>query len=145
MRGLDTNVLVRFLTADEPAQSETARRLVEGAEVHGERLHVSILVLAELVWVLRGVRYACSRSEIADALDALLDATVFEIQDRDLVRSATAAFRVGPADFSDYLIGRLDRRAGCTSTLTFDRRLLTTEGFAEPHDDAGYPSRVSDR
>ena len=145
MRGLDTNVLVRFLTADEPSQSEIARRLVESAEIHGERLHISTLVLAELVWVLRGARYARTRSEIADALAALLDATVFEIQDRDLVRSAAAAFRTGTADFSDYLIGQLDRRAGCTATLTFDRRLLTTEGFAEPHDDAGYPTGVSER
>lgn len=69
---------------------------------------------------------------------------MFEIQDRDLVRSAAAAFRAGPADFSDYLIGELDRRAGCTATLTFDRRLLTTDGFAEPHDDAGQPSQVSE-
>jgi len=145
VRGLDTNVLVRFLTADEPSQSEAARRLVESAETHGERLHVSTLVLAELVWVLRGASYACSRSEIADALDALLDATVFEIQDRDLVRRAAGSFRAGPADFSDYLIGGLDRRAGCTATLTFDRRLLTTDGFAEPHDDAGYPLGVSER
>jgi predicted nucleic-acid-binding protein len=144
MRGLDTNVLVRFLTADEPNQSQTARRLVETAEAEGERLHVSLLVLAELVWVLRGARYGCSRAEVAVALDALLDATVFEIQDRDLVRRATTAFRNGPADFSDYLIGEMDRRAGCTTTLTFDRRLLTTEGFGEPADEAGCPPRVSE-
>jgi predicted nucleic-acid-binding protein len=144
VNGLDTNVLVRFLTADEPLQSGAARRLVESAEIHGERLHISTLVLAELVWVLRGARYARSRSEIADALDALLDATVFEIQDRDLVRRAASSFRNGPADFSDYLIGQLDRRAGCTATLTFDRRLLTTEGFAEPRHHPGDPSRVSE-
>ena len=145
MRGLDTNILVRFLTADDASQSEAARRLVEDAESHGERLHVSALVLAELVCVLRGTRYGCSRTEVADALAALLDATVFEIQDRDLVRRAAAAFRTGPADFSDYLIGEIDRRAGCTATLTFDQRLLTSEGFDEPPDDTGYPSRVSER
>ncbi len=144
MRGLDTNILVRFLTADEPTQSETTRWLIEATEAEGENLHISLLVLAELVWVLRGGRYGFSRSEVADALEALLDATVFEIQDRDLVRRANTAFRAGPADFSDYLIGEIDRRAGCTTTLTFDRRLAATEGFEEPGIETGYPTRVSE-
>lgn len=144
MRGLDTNVLVRFLTADDPEQAEAALRLVEIADSTGERLHISTIVLAELVWVLRGGRCARSREEVADALNALLDATVFEIQDRDLVRRAVTAFRAGPADFSDYLIGEHDRRAGCTSTLTFDRRLAGSTGFEELDIGSSYPTRVSE-
>ena len=144
MRGLDTNVLVRFLTADDPEQAEAALRLVEIAESTGERLHISTIVLAELVWVLLGGRYARTRKEVADALGALLDATVFEIQDRDLVRRAVTAFRAGPADFSDYLIGEHDRRAGCTSTLTFDGRLAGSTGFEEPDIGGRYPTQVSE-
>jgi predicted nucleic-acid-binding protein len=144
MRGLDTNILVRFLTADEPTQSEICRRLVETTEAEGGNLHISYVVLAELVWVLRGGRYAFSRAEVADTLDALLEATVFEIQDRDLVRRANAAFRSGLADFSDHLIGEIDRRAGCTTTLTFDRRLVAAEGFEEPGIETGHPTQVSE-
>jgi len=144
MRGLGTNILVRFLTADEPAQSEVARQLIETAEATHERLHVSALVLAELVWVLRGGRYALPRDAVADAVEALLDARVFEIQDRDLVRSAVISFRDGPADFSDYLIGEHDRRAGCTSTLTFDRRLAKADGFERLDNEGSYPTQVSE-
>ena len=144
MRGLDTNVLVRFLTADDPEQAEAALRLVEIADSTGERLHISTIVLAELVWVLRGGRYARSRVEVADALSALLDATVFEIQDRDLVRRGVTAFRAGPSDFSDYLIGEHDRRAGCTSTLTFDGRLAGSTGFEEFDIGGSYPTLVSE-
>ena len=144
MRGLDTNVLVRFLTADEPEQAEAALRLVEIADSTGERLHISTIVLAELVWVLRGGRYARTREEVADALGALLDATVFEIQDRDLVRRAVTVFCAGPADFSDYLIGEHDRRAGCTSTLTFDRRLTGSTGFEELDIGGIYSTQVSE-
>ena len=142
MRGLDTNILVRFLTADDPEQAEAALRLVENTESAGDRLHVSNVVLVELVWVLRGGRYAFSRVEVADALGALLDATVFEIQDRDLIRRAAAAFRIGPADFSDYLIGEHDRRAGCTATLTFDRRSAGSRGFEELDTGSSYPTQV---
>ena len=56
---------------------------------------------------------------------------MFEVQHRDLVRRAVGSFRRGPADFSDYLIGEIDRRAGCLSTLTFDRRLALAKGFEE--------------
>jgi len=137
MRGLDTNVLLRFLTADDPEQSPVSRRLIEEVEAANDRLHLSILVLVELVWVLRGSRYKLSRSEIADLLDGLLDTAVFEFQDRDLVSRAAAAFRTGPADFSDYLIGEVDRQAGCTATMTFDRRLLTDARFEDPAEATG--------
>lgn len=144
MKGFDTNVLLRFLTADEPKQSRISRQLIEDAETMGDRLHLSALVLVELVWVLRGRRYSLSRSEIADLLDELLDTAVFEVQDRDLVRRATSAFRAGPADFSDCLIGEIDRRAGCETTLTFDRRLARTSGFEEARGEDGSPPRVSE-
>jgi len=140
MRGLDTNILVRFITRDEPAQSETARELIETTEREGGRLHISTLVLVELVWVLRGGVYGFPRSAVADALELILDASVFNIQDRDLVRRALAAFRCGPADFSDCLIGELDRRAGCDETLTFDHRLAEADGFSVPGNDRLYPT-----
>ncbi len=38
----------------------------------------------------------------------------------------------------------IDRRAGCTTTLTFDQRLVATEGFEEPGAETGYPTRVSE-
>ena len=44
----------------------------------------------------------------------------------------------------DYLIGEYDRRAGCTSTLTFDRRLARTDGFERPDNKESYPSQVSE-
>ena len=140
MRGLDTNILVRFITRDEPAQSETARKLIETTERKGGRLHISTLVLVELVWVLRGGIYGFSRPDVAEVLELVLDSRVFQVQDRDLVRRALAAFRRGPADFSDYLIGEQDRRAGCDETLTFDHRLAEADGFSVPGNDRLYPT-----
>lgn len=50
----------------------------------------------------------------------------------DAVREALGDFRAGDADFADYLIDRLDRRAGCRDTLTFDARLTRADGFTAP-------------
>ena len=61
MRGLDTNVLVRYLTRDDDAQFAAASDLIEGAEHRSERLYLNIVVLCELTWVLRGSRYRFPR------------------------------------------------------------------------------------
>ena len=137
MRGLDTNILVRFLTRDDPRQSEIALALIEHAESEGERLHISIPVLSELAWVLRGGTYRFGRIEIADALALILQCPVFAVQECDLVRLSIEDYRGGRGDFSDYLIGRLDRKAGCSETLTFDRRLAESAAFVIPREAPG--------
>jgi predicted nucleic-acid-binding protein len=81
-----------------------------------------------MVWVL-GSSYKYSRSEIAAALDDMLDADGFDIAERDSVRSAIEDYRSSKADFADALIGRLNQRAGCRDTLTFDRRLKPLATF----------------
>jgi len=130
VKGLDTNVLVRYVTADDPVQAELAKAAIEGAEARGERLFVSGIVLCELVWVLRGGAYRYGKPEVVEALEALLDTPVFEIQQRTLVRKAVARYRDGRADFADYLLGLIHQDAGCDETWTFEDRLAKVEGFA---------------
>ncbi len=129
MRGLDTNVLLRVLTGDDPTQSPRASSLLADAEARGERFHVSTTVLCELVWALRGGAYRQGREAIVQALEALLASGLFEVQRRDLVRRAVDDYRAGPGDFADYLISWQDDAAGCVGTLTFDRALEGCERF----------------
>lgn len=128
MRGLDTNFLVRFLVADDPKQTQIVADVIATAEESNERLYVGTIALCELVWTLRSA-YRIGRKEITSAIEVLLGSGVFAFQDRDLVRQALAHYRSGRADFSDYLLGEQNGRAGCTETLTFDRQLKTTAGF----------------
>lgn len=130
MKGLDTNVLVRYVTADDPEQAEIALAAIEGAEARGERLFVSGIVLCELVWVLRGRDYRYKKAEVVETLEGLLGTAVFEIQQRTLVRKAVTRYRDGRADFADYLLGLVHQDAGCDETWTFEDRLAKAEGFA---------------
>ncbi|MFY9820841.1 MAG: type II toxin-antitoxin system VapC family toxin [Thermoanaerobaculia bacterium] len=130
MRGLDTNVLLRALIQDDPAQAAVAQREVAESAHRGERLHLSTIVLCEAIWTLRGKPYRLDRTALSDFLEKLLADTLFEVQDRDLVRQALDDFRHGEADFSDYLVGWVNRRAGCRETLTFDGDLRGHEGFS---------------
>jgi len=126
--GLDTNVLVRYLTQDDPRQSRRANALVAEAVAGGERLFVGAVVLCELVWVLRGP-YALDKAEVVTSLERILATAQLEIDQKDLVRGALEDYRIGSGDFADYVIGRRGQEAGCEQTATFDRRLKTNALF----------------
>ena len=128
MRGLDTNVLVRYLTQDDEAQAAKAGRYISALVQRGERAFIGPVVLCELVWVLRDA-YNTSRPELIRTLEQVLDTTQFEIGSKDLVRQALDAYRTGRADFADYVIGAVATEAGCEETATFDRRLRNAAGF----------------
>ena len=128
MRGLDTNILVRFFVQDDPEQTSLVQSLFEQNEREGGQLHVTAVTLCELVWVLSTV-YRMKRQQIYVALESLFDIRLLEIQDRELVRRALIDSRTSKAEFSDHLIGWQNRRAGCVDTITFDRGLRTAPGF----------------
>ena len=128
MRGVDTNVLVRFLTQDEPGQLRRVNSFFAQVERAGESAYVSAIVLCELAWVLRSL-YGLKRDEVRDSLEALLDADHLEIESRDSVHRAVALYAEGTADFADYLIGLQNRLAGCRDTVTLDRSLKSSDLF----------------
>jgi predicted nucleic-acid-binding protein len=129
LRGIDTNLLIRLATHDDPAQTAVVEDLLMAAERSGERFHVSTVVLCELAWALRGGRYRLRRLDIAEVLGTILQIEVFEVQDRHLVDRALAQYRQGAGDFADYLISWLDGEAGCSETLTFDSDLSGSPRF----------------
>lgn len=122
MTGLDTNVLVRYLAQDDPLQARRVDAFVARALEEETLLHIDDIVLCETVWVLRAA-YRLGKERIADALDRILSTSAFTFDDRDLLRAAALDYRAGTGDFSDYVIGRRNVRAGCDHTVTFDRSL----------------------
>ncbi len=122
MRAVDTNVLVRLLARDEAPQLAAAKRWVEGG------VWVSILALAEATWVLSSV-YERDSTEIASAVETLLNHKDLILQDSDVVAAALERFRERPAvSFSDCLLLELARKAGHLPLGTFDRNLSRLNG-----------------
>jgi predicted nucleic-acid-binding protein len=121
MIALDTNVLVRYIVRDEPAQTRAATRLIEANCTPEDPGVISGIVLCELVWVLdRGYGYA--RDSISAVLRGLLTAQELQAQESDLAWQALTFFEEGVADFSDYLIGLIHHHIqGAEFTFTFDR------------------------
>jgi predicted nucleic-acid-binding protein len=122
MRAVDTNVLVRLITRDDVRQVASADRWVENGA------WVSILALAEATWVLSAV-YERNSTEIASAVEMLLDHKDLTLQDSDVVTAALKRFRERPAlGFSDCLLLQLARKAGHLPLGTFDRDLSKLDG-----------------
>lgn len=121
MTGLDTNVLVRYITRDDPEQYRAAKTFLESTCTPEQPGYVNVIVLCELVWVLKGA-YDASTEEIIRMLDQILRTRQLQVQQRDQVRTALEDYKHSPVDFADCLIGRLNQNAGCSTTVTFDRR-----------------------
>ena len=128
MIGLDTNVLVRYLTQDDPAQAQKATQAIEEGVAQGEVFYITAIVLCELVWVLEDA-YGYSRSDIQAVLDHILHTAQFRFDNKEQLWHAFNDYQTGRADFSDYLIGRLDTSAGCAETVTFDTSLKNSPHF----------------
>ncbi len=122
MRAVDTNVLVRLITRDNPHQAAAADAWV------GMGAWVSMLALAETVWVLSTV-YEMKAASIASAVDMLLNHQDLTLQDPDVVSAALELFRARPRlGFSDCLMLHLAKKAGHLPLGAFDRNLAGVEG-----------------
>ncbi len=132
--GVDTNVLVRILVADDPDQTARAVALLTRADAEGARLFVPQIVLVETAWVLRTC-YGVGRDEIARVVGELLGAAPVEVEGADRVERALGAFRTGRADLSDYLAYEATCSAGAQALATFDETAQRESGFVPPDPD----------
>jgi predicted nucleic-acid-binding protein len=128
MIGLDTNVLVRYLTQDDPVQSPKATELIEQRLTRDDPGFVCLLAIVETAWVLDRA-YGFADAEIAAAIEGMLQADVFIIDSKDEVFTAMIALKEGHGTFADALIGALGASADCRATLTFDQKALRLPGF----------------
>ena len=122
MRAVDTNVLVRLITRDD------AEQVVRATEFLATGVWVSVLALAEAMWVL-ATTYKSSAPEIAEAVEILLNHKDVTLQDSEVVTASLDLFRKHPAmGFSDCLLLELARKAGHLPLGTFDRELGKVAG-----------------
>ncbi len=121
MIGLDTNVLLRYLVQDDPAQSRRATEIIEKRLTLEEPGFVSLVTVVEIVWVLKSL-FGRSRQEIAGDLEMILAADTLEVQNELEVYQAVVALRSESGTFEDALIGALGIWRGCSTTVTFDQK-----------------------
>ena len=128
MIGLDTNILLRAVTKDDAIQSPVARRLLQKLTKQTPG-YINIILLSEFAWTLDR-RYAYSRAQIGEAIEALLASTSYTIAERDAVNRALTRAEEQALDFPDSLLCELNIVAGCTTTMTFDKKAARHPSFS---------------
>ena len=121
MIGLDTNVLLRYLLQDDPKQTRRVNEIIERQLSEENPGFVSLVTVLEIVWVLRSLLKR-SPAEIAAHLEDILAADALEVQNEQQVFEAVFLFKRGAGEFEDALTGAINAWAGCSKTLSFDRR-----------------------
>lgn len=116
MIGVDSNLILRLLLGDDPAQ----RDRMAAAFAAGETVYLSDIVLAEAAWVL-GRNLRLPRARIAQAFRGLLERPALAVSNRAAVEAALTAYETGGPGLADHLIAHLNAAAGCRTTLTFDK------------------------
>lgn len=126
--GLDTNVIVRYVTQDDPVNSPRATKFIENHLTSTNKGYVSVVALVETVWVL-DTSYGFSDRQIAHLIQELLGSESVVVEDAPEVSVALMAMKRGLGDFTDVLLAAKCARAGCVHTVTFDRKAQRIRGF----------------
>ncbi len=132
MIGLDTNVIVRYVTQDDARQAAAASKLFERVLTTARPGFVGLITLCELVWVLADC-YDADKARIAAVVEGLLGSRQLMVEEAEVVWQALRAWEKSPADFSDVLLGQVLLARGCEKVVTFDKaaaRLPTFELLA---------------
>lgn len=119
MIGLDTNVLVRYITQDDNKQAALATALIENLDDASPGF-VTLVTAVELSWVLESA-YNFTRQQFAEVMQTLMAIDAIKLDRAAVVASAVRMYAASKADFSDCLIERLCASAGCERTMTFDK------------------------
>lgn len=114
---VDTNILVRAVVRDQPAQAEAAAKALRESKI----VAVTLPCLCEFVWVLRRV-YKFADDQIAGAIQLLLDAENVET-DRQAVASGLSILKAG-GDFADGVIAYEGRWLGGETFVSFDKKAV---------------------
>jgi predicted nucleic-acid-binding protein len=128
MIGLDTNIILRYLLQDDTKQTRQANQIIDRQLSEQNPGFISLVTVLQIVWVLRSLLKR-DPFQIASHIEHLLAADSLEVQNEQQVFEAAFAVKRGTGEFEDALIGALDTWAGCSRTLTFDRKATRLPQF----------------
>lgn len=118
---IDTNLLVRYLTDDDPVKAKAVDALLNKAGSGEIKILVPSIVIAELVWVLES-SYKMESPGIAELVDAVLNTPGVEVTDKSIIKSALTLYRAKKIDMIDAWIIEFAKDAGVGAIYTFDKK-----------------------
>lgn len=128
VRFVDANVIIRFLTHDEPHQSPRCDALFERVSKERETVVVSEIVVADVVWTLYSY-YKLSKEQIREYVSMLLLQPSVHLPDKVRILEALSLFANENIDFSDALMATHMKARGLEEVYSYDRDFDRIEGI----------------
>lgn len=121
MIGLDTNILVRYITQDDQNQAELATKFIEKNCTGTKPGFINQIVICEIIWILCRA-YGYDKKLVIRIIGKLLQSSEIVVENSPIIWKALKEYENGNADFSDYLIALSNIKSGCDYTVTFDKK-----------------------
>jgi len=128
VKGLDTNVIIRYLAQDDPVQSAIATHLIEQECSEIEPCFICHIVLCEMIWVLKTC-YKTPKENLVEIIRTLLEIKQLSLQEPQVVWEALQVYQKSTADFSDILLTKVNQLNGCQYTVSFDTKATNLPGM----------------
>lgn len=128
MIGLDTNILVRYFTQDNEVQAQIVENIIENYGNSPNSLFINNIVMCELVLVLeKGYKY--SKEQVALVINQMLSTEEFAFEKQELLWLALNEYVQNKSDYSDALIGLINKSSNYPTTITFDEDAAKGSNF----------------
>ncbi len=121
---VDTNLVIRYLTNDDPILADRVEQLLDDAAVGSVQLVTTELVMAESVWVLES-SYRLTHAQIAPLIRGILATPGMDVINGDLVGKALVMYELQNVDFVDAYIAALMEKQGLKDIYSYDRKHLS--------------------
>lgn len=122
---IDTNVIIRFITADHPEMTMETADLMQKAETGQITLKVAAIIVAECCWVLQSAHYNFSSHDIATVLISFINADGIETEEKETVLKALEQYSRHSVDFIDAYLAEHARSVGPGYVTTFNSKHFT--------------------
>lgn len=121
---IDTNVLIRYVTNDEPTKADRAKQFLERIERGEEECILCEAVIAEVIWVLTHPRiYNLSREEVVEYLVSVVQLNGVRIQPKTMYLRALEMYKTSDLDFTDCLLASMVECGRAASLASFDSEI----------------------
>ncbi|NJO15680.1 MAG: type II toxin-antitoxin system VapC family toxin [Thioploca sp.] len=130
MKGLDANVVIRYLVQDDLEQSAIATTFIERECTETQPGFICHIVLCEVIWVLKTC-YKVPKEKLVEIIQALIETKQLSIQEPQVVWEALQVYQESTADFSDVLLMRVNQSKGCEYTVSFDAKAVKLLGMVK--------------
>ncbi|MDW7730373.1 MAG: PIN domain-containing protein [Bacillota bacterium] len=124
---IDANIILRFLTNDEPNQAAACAKLLKRVEQNLEEVYIADLVMADIVWTLEKY-YKVEKQKIREIVSRILALAGLKCSSKNTFLEALDIYADHNIDWTDAFVIAQMFAAGRQEIYSYDRDFDKVDG-----------------